>query len=101
MYYIISSIRPDWPWSLSPGGLASNGYNGHTFWDCETWMCVVFSRLGFCPLLSCLRFPALLHFWPPLAQSALQYRFNHIAGARVKAQSDNPPYAGVRAMTKR
>ena len=25
-------------YSLSPGGLASNAYNGHTFWDCETWM---------------------------------------------------------------
>jgi protein-glucosylgalactosylhydroxylysine glucosidase len=28
-YYILASIRPDWPWGLSPGGLGSNGYNGH------------------------------------------------------------------------
>ena len=33
LYFIRSSIRPDWPHGLSPGGLASNGYGGHTFWD--------------------------------------------------------------------
>lgn len=31
-YYILSSIREDWPYGLSPGGLASGGYHGHTFW---------------------------------------------------------------------
>lgn len=34
-YYILSSVRYDWPFSLSPGGLASNSYNGHTFWVCH------------------------------------------------------------------
>lgn len=38
LYYLLSSVREDRPNSLSPGGLASNGYNGHSFWDCETWM---------------------------------------------------------------
>jgi hypothetical protein len=34
-YYIVSSIRADWPWSLSPGSLASNGYNGYVCcYDC-------------------------------------------------------------------
>ena len=28
MYYILSSIRSDWPQGLSPGGLASDGYEG-------------------------------------------------------------------------
>lgn len=32
LYAIRSSIRPDWPYGLSPGGLASNAYEGHTFW---------------------------------------------------------------------
>lgn len=36
-YYILSSIRDDWDYSLSPGSLSSNAYNGHVFWDCETW----------------------------------------------------------------
>jgi trehalose/maltose hydrolase-like predicted phosphorylase len=38
LYAIRSAIRPDWPFGLSPGGLASDAYNGHTFWDQETWM---------------------------------------------------------------
>jgi hypothetical protein len=61
LYYILSSVREDWPWSLSPGSLSSNGYkywlfhwinfhdaqnvlnqitcvSGHVFWDTETWM---------------------------------------------------------------
>ena len=40
LYFLLSSLRKDVAHSVSPGGLASNGYNGHTFWDCETWMCV-------------------------------------------------------------
>jgi hypothetical protein len=30
LYAIRSSIRPDFPYGLSPGGLASNAYEGHT-----------------------------------------------------------------------
>lgn len=59
LYYLLSSIRSDMPHSLSPGGLASNGYNGHTFWDCETWM-----------------YPSLLMWHPDIAQSLLQYRYD-------------------------
>jgi len=76
IYYILSSVREDWPRSLSPGGLASNGYNGHTFWDCETWM-----------------YPSLLLFYPGLAQSVLQYRYNNLAGAFIKAKSEG--YSGA------
>lgn len=38
LYFLRSSVRADWPYGLSPGGLASNGYDGNTFWDQETWM---------------------------------------------------------------
>ena len=69
LYSLRSSIRPDWPLGLSPGGLASDGYKGHTFWDQETWM-----------------WPPLLMLDPPSAKSALQYRFDRQAGARLKAQ---------------
>ena len=30
LYAIRASIRSDWPFGLSPGGLASNAYEGHT-----------------------------------------------------------------------
>ena len=69
LYAIRSAIRHDWPFGLSPGGLASNAYNGHTFWDQETWM------------------------WPPLllldsssAASALQYRWDRRVEAHRKAR---------------
>ena len=35
LYAILSSIRSDRPYGISPGGLTA-GYNGHAFWDCET-----------------------------------------------------------------
>jgi len=78
LYYLLSSIRSDMPHSLSPGGLASNGYNGHTFWDCETWM-----------------YPSLLMWHPDIAQSLLQYRYDRREGARMKAASYSPPYKGT------
>eukprot|EP01088_Endostelium_zonatum_P011281 TRINITY_DN2530_c0_g1_i3.p1 TRINITY_DN2530_c0_g1~~TRINITY_DN2530_c0_g1_i3.p1 ORF type:complete len:701 (-),score=125.68 TRINITY_DN2530_c0_g1_i3:74-2176(-) len=70
LYYLLSSARSDWPHGLSPGGLASNGYNGHTFWDQETWML---------PVLS------LLH--SDIGRSLLQYRYNLRSGAYEKART--------------
>lgn len=71
MYYMLSSMRDDWPWSISPGGLASDGYNGHIFWDAETWM-----------------YPPILTLWPHIAAgSILQYRLEHLNGAYAKARS--------------
>lgn len=78
MYYLLSSIRADWPFGLSPGGLASNGYNGHTFWDMETWMA-----------------PTLLLFYPDLAESMIRYRLQRASGYREKARSYSPPYQGI------
>ena len=54
LYWIMMSTRADWPWSLSPGSLASNAYNGHSFWDTETWM-----------------YPPLLLLYPDIAESLL------------------------------
>lgn len=78
LYYILSSIRSDWDFSLSPGGLASNSYNGHVFWDAETWM-----------------YPSLLVLHPEIAASMLRYRFNTRNGAIKKAKSYNANYAGT------
>ena len=49
-------MRLMYPRDMTSGGLASNSYNGHTFWDCETWM-----------------YPSLLMFDPEIAGSLLQY----------------------------
>eukprot|EP00444_Apocalathium_aciculiferum_P008189 CAMPEP_0183414394 /NCGR_PEP_ID=MMETSP0370-20130417/22365_1 /TAXON_ID=268820 /ORGANISM="Peridinium aciculiferum, Strain PAER-2" /LENGTH=735 /DNA_ID=CAMNT_0025597713 /DNA_START=1 /DNA_END=2208 /DNA_ORIENTATION=- len=77
-YYILSSLREDRPYSLSPGSLASNAYNGHTFWDTETWM-----------------YPGVLIWWPELARSLIQYRYNRLEAAEAKAKGYSPPYRGA------
>jgi trehalose/maltose hydrolase-like predicted phosphorylase len=82
LYYILSSAREDYPWGLSPGGLASQGYNGHTFWDQESWM-----------------YPPVLLLNQGLARALLEYRYKHIPGAYLKAHnaSSYPPkgYEGL------
>merc|ERR1712226_1193038 len=78
LYAILSSIRADGPaFSISPGGL-TNGYNGHVFWDCETWM-----------------FPPVLLLHPDLAHGMLQYRYERLDGARAKALSYHSNWTGV------
>jgi trehalose/maltose hydrolase-like predicted phosphorylase len=73
LYYIRTSVRGDWAYGISPGGLASNKYNGHTFWDQETWM-----------------YPPILVLEPDLARSMLQYRFDRMDHAKEKAQACKP-----------
>lgn len=57
MFYLLESTRADVPWAMPPGGLSSDGYNGHVFWDMETWM-----------------YPALLAQHPDIAVMADSYR---------------------------
>lgn len=78
LYYILSSVRPDWPYGLSPGSLSSNSYNGHSFWDTETWM-----------------YPTLALLYPGCAHSLLEYRIARLQGAYTKAKSYDPPYEGA------
>lgn len=77
LYAIHSSVRADWPYGLAPGGL-TNYYNGHSFWDTETWM-----------------YPPLLYLHPEIAHSLIDYRFNRLEGARIKAASYDPPFSGT------
>jgi trehalose/maltose hydrolase-like predicted phosphorylase len=67
-FYLWSSTRDDQPWSVSPAGLSSNGYDGHIFWDAETWM-----------------YPSLLAQHPDLAAQMDAYRFRRLAQARQHA----------------
>jgi len=73
LYFIRSAVREDWPHGISPGGLASDAYSGHTFWDQETWM-----------------YPPILMLEPALAQSMLQYRFDRMGPARAKSANCRP-----------
>ncbi|MGZ4165438.1 MAG: hypothetical protein ACXVFO_01835 [Solirubrobacteraceae bacterium] len=58
-FYLWSNTRDGVDWSISPAGLSSNGYDGHIFWDAETWM-----------------YPSLLAQHPDLAAGMDAYRFD-------------------------
>jgi trehalose/maltose hydrolase-like predicted phosphorylase len=76
-FYLWSSTNEGVDWSISPAGLSSNGYNGHIFWDAETWM-----------------FPTLLAQHPELAAAMNAYRFDRLAAARQHATETG--WAGAR-----
>jgi trehalose/maltose hydrolase-like predicted phosphorylase len=76
-FYLWSSTRADQDWSVSPAGLSSNGYDGHIFWDAETWM-----------------YPSLLAQHPDLAAAMDAYRFNRLPEARQHAADTG--FAGAR-----
>ena len=77
LYAILSSVRGDRVFGLSPGGITA-GYSGHSFWDTDFWM-----------------FPGVLLTHPDVAASLLEYRFNRLDGARDKAKSYSPPFGGA------
>ncbi len=76
-FYLWSNTRDGVDWSISPAGLSSNGYDGHIFWDAETWM-----------------YPSLLAQHPDLAVGMDTYRFNRLSAAEQHAQQTG--YAGAR-----
>src|SRR4029077_3835890 len=65
---LLARVRDDNPGAPSPGGLSSDGYNGHVFWDSETWM-----------------YPSLLATEPELARASLQYRADRLPAAYANA----------------
>eukprot|EP00033_Pygsuia_biforma_P002673 GCRY01002954.1.p1 GENE.GCRY01002954.1~~GCRY01002954.1.p1 ORF type:complete len:706 (+),score=181.27 GCRY01002954.1:673-2790(+) len=56
---------------IPPCGFAMNGYNGHIFWDMDTWM-----------------LPAILPFRQDVAWSLLQYRVDRLDQARTRAKAE-------------
>jgi trehalose/maltose hydrolase-like predicted phosphorylase len=76
-FYLWSSTRDGVDWSVSPAGLSSNGYDGHIFWDAETWM-----------------YPSLLAQHPDLAAGMDAYRFQRLSAAEQHATATG--YAGAR-----
>lgn len=68
LYHHYAFFREGNAASCSPMGLSGLGYNGHNFWDGETWM-----------------LPPLLIMHPNLAAQMLRYRFDRLSQARNKA----------------
>ena len=76
-FYLWASTRDGIDWSISPAGLSSNAYDGHIFWDAETWM-----------------YPALLAQHPDLAAGMNAYRYQRLAVAQTHAGASG--YEGAR-----
>jgi trehalose/maltose hydrolase-like predicted phosphorylase len=76
-FYLWSSTRDGSDWSISPAGLSSNDYNGHIFWDAETWM-----------------YPSLLAQHPTLAAGLNAYRYQRLGAAEAHARATG--YSGAR-----
>jgi trehalose/maltose hydrolase-like predicted phosphorylase len=70
LYFLLSAIREDWVYGLSPGGLASSAYNGHVFWDMDTWM-----------------YPPLAVLHSELGKGCLAYRMARRSVARLNAEA--------------
>jgi trehalose/maltose hydrolase-like predicted phosphorylase len=79
MFYLLASMRDGVTWSTSPGGLSSDGYNGHVFWDMETWM-----------------YPALLAQYPDIAQTADTYRQKLLPAAEAAAAALSTPQQPIK-----
>ncbi|MGH3428131.1 MAG: hypothetical protein ACRDQZ_11295, partial [Mycobacteriales bacterium] len=75
-FYLWSSTHEGIDWSISPAGLSSNGYDGHIFWDAETWM-----------------YPALLAQHPELAAGMNDYRYQRLGAAEAHATETGFPGA--------
>jgi trehalose/maltose hydrolase-like predicted phosphorylase len=76
-FYLWSSTRDGVDWSIPPAGLSSNDYNGHIFWDAETWM-----------------YPSLLAQHPDLAAGLNAYRYQRLGAAEAHAAATS--YSGAR-----
>lgn len=74
MFYLLASMRAGVDWSTGPGGLSSDGYSGHVFWDMETWM-----------------YPALLAQYPDIANGANTYRQKLLSAAEANAAKLSTP----------
>jgi trehalose/maltose hydrolase-like predicted phosphorylase len=76
-FYLWSSTRDGVDLSIPPAGLSSNDYNGHIFWDAETWM-----------------YPSLLAQHPDLAANVNAYRYQRLGAAEAHAKATG--YTGAR-----
>lgn len=100
LYYIRSSVREDWPYSLSPGGLSTDAYHGHrcgtrltraggglypsTHPYTHTHTRPFSSRPSFWDCETWM-LPAVMAFQPGVARSLLRYREQRVAEAEAKA----------------
>ena len=67
---MLSSLHEDVNWPTGPGGVATDGYWGNAFWDNDMWSML-----------------SVLPWWPELAHTDVQYRYERIPLAQKYAQA--------------
>ena len=70
LYHLYSFCREGSRLSIPPFGLSAQGYNGHIFWDTETWM-----------------YPPMLFLNGGIARSMMDYRADRLPAARKRAST--------------
>lgn len=70
LYVMLSSVGRDGKTSIAAKGLSGEGYEGHYFWDCETYI-----------------FPFFLNTNPEIAKALLEYRYLKLDYAKEHART--------------
>jgi trehalose/maltose hydrolase-like predicted phosphorylase len=71
LFALLCSLRAGVEASVAPMGISSLMYNGHIFWDADTWM-----------------FPPLLLLHPEIAQGIVAYRQARLPAAQARARME-------------
>ena len=74
MFQLLQAAGTDGKTSVSSKGLTGDGYEGHYFWDTETYV-----------------LPFFLFTRPKISRSLLQYRYNTLGQARARARELGHP----------
>lgn len=78
MYHLLQSAGRDGKTNIAAKGLTGEGYEGHYFWDTETYI-----------------FPMFLHVAPEVARALLAYRYSILPHARERAREMGHPVGAL------
>ena len=74
LFQLLQSAGRDGRRNIAAKGLTGEGYEGHYFWDTETYI-----------------FPVFLHIMPQIARALLEYRYSILPQARERAREMGHP----------
>ena len=78
MFHLLQSAGRDGRTNIAAKGLTGEGYEGHYFWDTETYI-----------------FPMFLHVAPEVARALLTYRYSILSNARERAREMGHPVGAL------
>lgn len=78
LFHLLQSAGRDGKRNIAAKGLTGEGYEGHYFWDTETYI-----------------FPVLLHIKPEIARALLAYRYSILPLARERAREMGHPIGAL------